>query len=71
MTRYVRRRTGRREDVTAALTSGILAAGVGLVSFYLTRLFLSREAVPSVEGRETEARALDERAPADRPARTE
>lgn len=42
--RYLRNEPRARENVAAALVSGMLAAGVGLVAFYFVRLLLSREA---------------------------
>lgn len=54
--RYVRKQIERRDEVAAALAAGTLAVGVGLVAFYVVRLFLSREPLPSgrdvAEGRE-------------------
>jgi ABC-type sulfate transport system permease component len=41
--RYIRTRPERRDEVTAAMASGVLAIGVGLVTFYVVRLLLSRE----------------------------
>lgn len=43
--RYLRRQPGPRENAAAGVLSGVLAAGVGLVVFYLTRLLLARDAV--------------------------
>lgn len=44
MTRYYRRRRpGARETAVSAAAAAALAAGVGAVTFYLVRLFLSRE----------------------------
>lgn len=44
MTRYYRRRRpGARETAVSAAVAAALAAGVGAVTFYLVRLFLSRE----------------------------
>lgn len=44
MTRYYRRRRpGVRETAISAAVAATLAAGVGAVTFYLVRLFLSRE----------------------------
>ena len=42
-TYYRPRAPGRGENLTAALVAAGLAAGVAALSFYLTRLFLSRE----------------------------
>ncbi len=41
--RYVRREPKRRDTITAAAMSVALAAGVGAVTFYVTRLLLARE----------------------------
>jgi len=43
--RYLRVEPDRKETLSAAVASGMLALGVGVVAFYLMRLFLSREAV--------------------------
>lgn len=43
--RYVRNEPGPKENAAAALASGFLAVGVGLVVFYFARLFLARDAV--------------------------
>jgi hypothetical protein len=50
--RYLRNEPGKKENLAAALVSGTLAAGVGLVTFYFVRLLLSREAVGDPEDRE-------------------
>ena len=47
--RWIRLRPGRRETVGAALASGAVAACVGAVTFYLARLFLSREPIGPAE----------------------
>lgn len=47
--RYVRARPSRRDELVAGLVAGALATGVGLVSFYLTRLLLSRRALEELE----------------------
>lgn len=52
--RYLRNEPGAKENATAALISGFLAAGVGLVVFYFARLFLARESV--VDGKEVARR---------------
>jgi hypothetical protein len=44
--RYIRRAPERRDEVAAAVVSGALGVGVGLVAFYVVRLFLSREPLP-------------------------
>lgn len=41
--RYLRNRPTRQEEAQALLVSAALAAGVGLVAFYLARLFIARE----------------------------
>ena len=43
--RFVRREPEPKETVGAALLSGALAVGVGLVSFYFVRLLLARDEV--------------------------
>lgn len=43
--RFVRREPRSKDTVGAALLSGVLAVGVGLVSFYFVRLLLAREEV--------------------------
>ncbi|MGD2122979.1 MAG: hypothetical protein PVJ76_14595 [Gemmatimonadota bacterium] len=44
MTRYYRRKkAGSGENLRAGLVAGALATSVAAVSFYLARLFLSRE----------------------------
>jgi len=43
--RFVRREPEPRETLGAALLSGALAVGVGLVSFYFVRLLLARDEV--------------------------
>jgi hypothetical protein len=48
--RYLRNEPGPKENATAALLSGFLAAGVGLVVFYFARLFLARDTV--IDGKE-------------------
>jgi hypothetical protein len=46
--RYVRNEPGPKENAAAALASGLVAAGVGVVLFYVLRLLLARDeaAVP-------------------------
>lgn len=46
--RWVIREPEPAETVSAAAVSTILALGVGVVTFYLTRAFLARE--PAAEG---------------------
>jgi len=41
--RFIRREPDRKETAAAALVSGVLAAGVGLVTFYFVRLLLARD----------------------------
>lgn len=55
--RYLRNEPDRKENITAALISGILAAGVGLVTFYFTRLILARDSVGEPEPGEGHAGA--------------
>ena len=43
--RWLRTRPGARETVGAAVAAGVVVAAVGSVTFYLARLFLSREAM--------------------------
>lgn len=58
MTRhYRRRRPGTRETIKAAAVAAGAAAGVAAVTFYLTRVFLSREPLPGPR----DAPARDER----------
>jgi hypothetical protein len=45
--RYVRNRPRLGDDVAAALVSGALGVGVGLVAFYFVRLVLAREPMES------------------------
>ena len=46
MSRYFRRtEPGFGENLRAGLVAGAVAAGVAVVSFYLVRLFISREAL--------------------------
>ena len=46
---WIRVPPGRDENARALLAAGALAAGVGVVTFYLTRLLLARERL-SLEG---------------------
>ena len=41
--RYIRVPAERKDDVAALVVSGALAACVGAVTFYLTRVLLARE----------------------------
>lgn len=43
--RYLRNAPGPRENAAAAVASGVLAVGVGLVAFYFLRLFMARDSV--------------------------
>jgi hypothetical protein len=43
--RFVRREPEAKDTLGAALLSGVLAVGAGLVSFYFVRLLLAREEV--------------------------
>lgn len=51
--RFIRRKPDRKETATAAVVSGVLAAGVGLLTFYVVRLLLGRD---EVRGGELETR---------------
>ncbi len=44
--RYIRNTPSRRENSRAALASIAVAVGVGLTTFYLTRIFLARDPLP-------------------------
>lgn len=50
---WIRRRPTARDSAAAGITALTLAAGVGLATFYVVRLFLSREplTVPEPGGR--------------------
>ena len=41
--RYIRNTPGPRDNAAAAIFSGLLGAGVGLVVFYFLRLLLARD----------------------------
>lgn len=41
--RFIRREPKTKETAAAAFVSGVLAAGVGLVTFYVVRLLLARD----------------------------
>jgi len=43
--RWIRVRPERRENVGALMAAGVVATGVGALTFYLTRLLLAREPV--------------------------
>ncbi len=43
--RYIRNEPSSRENLAAALISGAVAVGVGVVAFYLVRLLVAREAI--------------------------
>jgi len=58
-TRYVRNEPDRRENLAAALVSGAVAAGVGIVTFYFARLLLSREALTTGESGQSEDTLLE------------
>lgn len=49
---YIRNRPDRKENAAAAVASAVLATGVGLVTFYLVRLFLARDTVVEVSAAE-------------------
>ena len=56
MTRYYRRKeTGRKENLGAGLVAAGLATTVAAVSFYLVRIFLSREPLDPIEAGESSA----------------
>ena len=57
--RYARKRLERGDDLAAALVSTALAAGVGLVTFYLMRLIIAREPVGAGSGDGEAARPED------------
>ena len=51
MSRYYRRTTpGTRENLSAALVAAGLAVGMASISFYLVRIFLSREPLATGPG---------------------
>jgi len=55
MTRYFRRTDpGPGENLRAGLVAGALATTVAAVSFYLVRLFLSREPLESIDSKDPE-----------------
>jgi len=43
--RYLRNEPSSRENLVAALISGAVAVGVGVLTFYLARLLVAREAL--------------------------
>ena len=49
MTRWVPREPTKQDRIAAAVTSLAVAAGVGIVTFYVTRLFLARDALPEAD----------------------
>ncbi|KPJ84013.1 MAG: hypothetical protein AMS19_02300 [Gemmatimonas sp. SG8_23] len=49
MTRYRRRRLTREDTIASAAASVAVGLGVATVTFYLTRLFLSREPLTESE----------------------
>ncbi len=50
MTRYYRRKeTGRKEDLAAGLVAAGVATTVAAISYYLVRIFLSREPLGPIE----------------------
>ena len=59
MTKYYRRKqVGTQENLRAGLISGALATTVAAATFYLVRLFLSREAMePGADSRDLAPRA--------------
>jgi len=55
--RYLRNRPDRGDDLRALVISSAVAAGVGVVTFYFTRLLLAREPLGmEVDGRSGEQR---------------
>jgi ABC-type sulfate transport system permease component len=50
--RYIRKDLEARDEAAAALASSMLAIGVGLITFYVVRLLLSREPLPERRERE-------------------
>jgi hypothetical protein len=57
--RYLRKAPSRTDTLAAALLSGTLAAGIGLVTFYFVRLLLSRDPISEAERpTNTEAEAV-------------
>jgi hypothetical protein len=55
MSRYYRiKRAGPAENLKAGLVAGGIAAAVAAASFYLTRVFLSREALEPLTGSPSE-----------------
>ena len=58
--RYLRNRPDRGEDLRAIVISSAVAASVGIVTFYFTRLLLAREPLGmEVYGRSGELRQGD------------
>jgi hypothetical protein len=53
--RWIRVRPERRDDVGALLAAGVVAAGLGAVTFYVSRLFLAREPVDSHRPQDSES----------------
>ena len=49
--RYIRVPAERKDNARALIVSGSLAACVGAVTFYFTRMFLAREALEPEEER--------------------
>ena len=49
--RYIRVPAERRDNVVALIASGAVAACVGAVTFYFTRMLLAREALEAEEER--------------------
>ena len=43
--RYLRNEPSRRDNLAAALISGAVAVGVGVLTFYLARILVAREAI--------------------------
>ncbi len=58
--RYLRNRPDRSEDLRAIVISSAVAASVGIVTFYFTRLLLAREPLGmEVDGRSGEPQQGD------------
>jgi hypothetical protein len=56
--RWIRVRPERQDDVGALMAAGVVAASLGAVTFYLTRLFLAREPVDSHRVQRAESGAV-------------
>jgi hypothetical protein len=56
--RYVRRAPEKKDTVSAALMSGAIAASLGLVAFYFTRILLARERIDATSPEDSEEAIL-------------